>query len=126
MQVSEMLEEFHSTFGLTINTKPQLVDEKLGLLRQSLIDEENDELAIAVERDDLVEIADALADIVYVAYGTALVYGIPLDTILEEVHRTNMDKLENGKVLRRSDGKVLKRKGWAAPDIESILKDASE
>jgi predicted HAD superfamily Cof-like phosphohydrolase len=68
-----------------------------------------------------VEIADALADIIYIACGTAVSYGIPLDRLFAEVHRSNMAKLVDGKVIRRSDGKVQKPEGWAPPNVKSIL-----
>jgi len=71
---------------------------------------------------DIVEIADALADIIYIACGTAVSYGIPLDKVFEEVHRSNMAKLVDGKPLKREDGKVIKPVGWTAPDIAGVLK----
>ena len=80
-------------------------------------------LSLPLERGDLVGIADALADIVYVAYGTALTYGIDLDAVLHEVHRSNMSKLgSDGKPLIREDGKVLKSERYFPPDIESVLR----
>jgi predicted HAD superfamily Cof-like phosphohydrolase len=91
-----------------------------------LITEEFNELCDAEEANDLVEIADALADIIYIACGTAVSYGIPLDKVFEEVHRSNMAKLVDGKVLRREDGKVQKPEGWTPPDIEGVLKKSHE
>jgi predicted HAD superfamily Cof-like phosphohydrolase len=90
-------------------------------LRKKLLIEEVNEYYNAEYADDLVEIADALADIIYIACGTAVSYGIPLDRVFTEVHRSNMAKLVDGKVLRRSDGKIQKPEGWTPPDIETIL-----
>lgn len=73
--------------------------------------------------DDHVEVADALADIVYVAYGTALTYGIDLDAVLQEVHRSNMSKLgPDGRPILREDGKVLKGPGYFPPAIGEVLR----
>jgi predicted HAD superfamily Cof-like phosphohydrolase len=99
------------------------VDPALARLRVALVEEEVGEFVAASERGDLIGVADALADIVYVAYGTALTYGIDLDAVLHEVHRSNMSKLGNdGKPLIRDDGKVLKSERYFPPDIESILR----
>jgi predicted HAD superfamily Cof-like phosphohydrolase len=99
------------------------IDQVLASLRVALLEEEVGEFVAASERQDLVGIADALADIVYVAYGTALTYGIDLDAVLHEVHRSNMSKLgSDGKPLIRDDGKVLKPEGYFPPDIESVLR----
>jgi predicted HAD superfamily Cof-like phosphohydrolase len=87
-----------------------------------LVAEEIDELMVASEKGDLVAIADALADIAYVVYGTALTYGIDLDSVLREVHRSNMSKLgADGKPLIRQDGKVLKSDRYRPPDIGPIV-----
>jgi predicted HAD superfamily Cof-like phosphohydrolase len=92
------------------------------LLRQALIEEEVGELADAVRAGDVVGVADALADIVYVAYGTAHVYGIDLDAVLDEVHASNMTKLgADGRPVRRADGKVLKGPHYRPPDIAAVL-----
>jgi predicted HAD superfamily Cof-like phosphohydrolase len=98
------------------------VDKSLAKLRVTLLQEEVAELVTASEKGDLVAIADALADITYVVYGTALTYGIDLDSVLREVHRSNMSKLgRDGKPLMREDGKVLKSDRYFPPDIESAL-----
>ena len=90
-------------------------------LRLALIEEEVGELAAAARADDLVGVADALADIVYVAYGTAHVYGIDLDAVLDEVHASNMTKLgADGRPIRRADGKVLKGPAYVPPDIADL------
>jgi len=92
-----------------------------GMIQQRL-QEEVDEYLTAEQEDNLVEIADALADIIYIACGTAVSYGIPLDKVFEEVHRSNMAKLVDGKPLKREDGKVIKPVGWTPPDIAGVLK----
>lgn len=92
-------------------------------LRMRLLEEEMREYLEAEKTNDFVEIADALADIIYIAAGTALCYGIPLDDVFDEVHRSNMAKLgADGKPLRREDGKIIKPKNWTPPDIEGVLK----
>jgi predicted HAD superfamily Cof-like phosphohydrolase len=99
------------------------IDHALARLRVALLHEEVGEFVAASERGDLNGVADALADIVYVAYGTALTYGIDLDAVLHEVHRSNMSKLgSDGKPLIREDGKVLKSEQYFPPDIESVLR----
>jgi predicted HAD superfamily Cof-like phosphohydrolase len=75
----------------------------------------------AESEDDIVEIADALADIIYIACGTAVSYGIPLNRVFDEVHRSNMAKLVDGKVIRRADGKILKPDGWTPPDTKAAV-----
>jgi predicted HAD superfamily Cof-like phosphohydrolase len=98
------------------------IDNALARLRVALLEEEVGEFVAASEKGDLVGIADALADIVYVIYGTALTYGIDLDSVLREVHRSNMSKLgSDGKPLIREDGKVLKSGKHFPPDIASVL-----
>lgn len=117
--------EFHLAFNLPIETRPQQnVAGGLGSLRVELLREEFEEFADAVENADLVAIADALADIVYVAYGSALTYGIDLDAVLREVHRANMSKLgADGRPLMRGDGKVLKPATYSPPDVRRVLLD---
>lgn len=115
--------EFHRAYGLPVRTVPSAaVDLSEVTLRQSLIEEEVAELAAAARAGDIVGVADALADIVYVAYGTAHVYGIDLDAVLDEVHASNMTKLgADGRPVRRADGKVLKGPDYRPPDIAAVL-----
>jgi len=113
--------DFHQAFGQRIGEKPELPDIEERKLRMKLLDEEVFEYTDAEYADDLVEIADALADIIYIACGTAVSYGIPLDDVFAEVHRSNMAKLVDGKVIRREDGKIQKPEGWQPPDIKRIL-----
>ena len=117
----EMVRDFHEAFGQRIGEKPALPDMRERALRMKLLQEEFREYTEAEGDDNLVEIADALADIIYIVCGTAVSYGIPLDELYAEVHRSNMAKLVDGKVLRRDDGKVIKPEGWTSPDIAGIL-----
>jgi predicted HAD superfamily Cof-like phosphohydrolase len=114
--------DFHIAFGQRVSDTPSLPDENERHLRKTLLQEEFNEYITAEAENDLIEIADALADIIYIACGTAVSYGIPLDKIFEEVHRSNMAKLVDGKVLRREDGKIQKPAGWTAPDIAGVMK----
>jgi predicted HAD superfamily Cof-like phosphohydrolase len=115
--------EFHAAFNLPRQTQPSLdVEQSLETLRVSLLEEEVGELVSATHARDLVGIADALADITYVVYGTALTYGIDLDSVLGEVHRSNMSKLDqDGKPIIRTDGKVLKSERYSPPNIAAVL-----
>lgn len=117
------VKDFHIAFGQRVGTSPAIpenFDERD--LRMSLLEEEVNEYFDAEESLDIVGIADALADIIYIACGTAVSYGIPLDKVFEEVHRSNMAKLVDGKPIYREDGKVLKPEGWTPPDIQGVLK----
>jgi predicted HAD superfamily Cof-like phosphohydrolase len=105
---------------------PQVPSQDRQKLRYDLIVEEVvKELLPALVQEDLVQIADALADSIYVLVGTALEYGIPLDRVWAVVQRANMAKVDptTGKVRKREDGKVLKPEGWTAPDIDAILRE---
>jgi predicted HAD superfamily Cof-like phosphohydrolase len=118
------LTQFHAAFNLPMRRLPSAdVGPALARLRVALLEEEVGEFVAASERGDLIGVADALADIVYVAYGTALTYGIDLDAVLHEVHLSNMSKLDtDGKPLIRDDGKVLKSERYFPPDVESVLR----
>lgn len=122
-RIAAQVRAFHEAYGLPAAERPvaRLSDEVVRL-RQDLIDEELAELRAATAAHDIVEVADALADIVYVAYGTAWVYGIDLDAVLEEVHASNMTKLgRDGRPVRRADGKILKGPDFRQPDIAAVL-----
>jgi predicted HAD superfamily Cof-like phosphohydrolase len=114
---------FHEAFDLPRQASPNIeIDESQARLRIALLKEEVGEFADAVAAADLVAIADALADIVYVAYGTAVAYGIDLDMVLGEVHRSNMSKLgKDGQPLIRGDGKVIKSDQYVPPDVARVL-----
>lgn len=123
-RIAEQVREFHETFGCDIAPKGYLGfgSDKLRQLRLDLLVEEVEEYENASEVEDIVEVADALADMVYIIYGTALSYGIDLDAVLDEVHASNMSKLTaDGKVLMREDGKILKSDGFFRPDIARVL-----
>ncbi len=115
--------DFHRAYGLPVRDVPTAeVGPDQVALRLALIQEEVGELADAAAAGDLIGVADALADIVYVAYGTAHVYGIDLDAVLDEVHASNMTKLgADGRPIRRADGKILKGPGYRPPDIAAVL-----
>jgi predicted HAD superfamily Cof-like phosphohydrolase len=116
------VKKFHKSFGQRIGKKPEFPDMAERELRGKLLTEEFKEYIEAEHTNDLIEVADALADIIYIACGTAVSYGIPLDKVFEEVHRSNMAKLgPDGKPIYREDGKVMKPEGWTPPDIKSIL-----
>ena len=117
----DAVEAFHEAFGLLRGEHPELPDLPTRGLRIKLLREEFEEYLKAEAEDDLVEVADALADIIYIAYGTAVAYGIPLDRVFAEVHKSNMAKLVDGKVIRRADGKILKPETWTPPDIKGVL-----
>lgn len=118
----DQVHEFHRVYECNISGKPQLPSEAERELRRSLLEEEFKEYLLAEQDNDLVEIADALADMLYIINGTCVSYGIPIDEIFNEVHASNMSKLdENGQVVRRSDGKVLKGPNYFKPKISEIL-----
>ena len=117
----DAVDAFHEAFGLLRAQAPQLPDEPARQLRIDLLYEEYCEYLKGEEDDDLVQIADALADMIYIALGTAVAYGIPLDRVFAEVHKSNMAKLVDGKVIRRADGKILKPETWTPPDIKGVL-----
>lgn len=122
MDPHKALWEFHAAFDLVRSNAPELPSKEIRELRKSLLEEEWTEYLEGEQADDIVEIADALADIIYIAYGTAVAYGIPMDRVFAEVHRSNMSKLgEDGKPIYRDDGKVLKPSTWSPPDIRGIL-----
>lgn len=113
---------FHRATDLPVLESPRLPKDRVDL-RTNLILEEAREFIDALIKDDVAEVADALADLIYVAVGAALEFGIPLDRVWNAVHRSNMLKIDpaTGKVRKREDGKVLKPEGWQPPDIRSAL-----
>ena len=114
---------FHEKFGCYIASKPGFPSAEVTKLRTDLFLEEVKELTEAMKREDIVETADAFADLIYVTVGWALACGIPLDKVWEEVQKSNM--LKDGGATR-ADGKILKPEGWVAPDIKSIIDEASK
>ncbi|MGW2618125.1 pyrophosphohydrolase domain-containing protein [Streptomyces sp. NPDC001500] len=120
---ADLVREFHRAFGLDVRTTPTEVPQPLAEQRKNLLAEEAAEVAEVSESGPLDRLAHELADVVYVAYGTALVHGIDLDAVLAEIHRSNMTKLgPDGRVARRADGKVLKGEHYRVPDVSAVLR----
>lgn len=118
--------KFHNTFGIKNELAPIAeVGTDTYLLRYKLMREENEEYLEAAEKGDLVEIADALGDMMYILCGTILSHGLQhkIEEVFEEIQRSNMSKLDaNGKPIYREDGKVLKGESYFKPNIADILK----
>ena len=113
---------FMKTFGQEIKTKPSLSTEKINKLRIDLIKEELEELKEAMNNKDLLEVADALTDILYVTYGAGHAFGIDLDQCFEEVQNSNMSKLDdNGKPIYNDAGKVMKGPNYFKPDLSKFV-----
>ena len=115
--------EFMKTFGQEVKNKPSFSTDKINQLRVSLIQEELDELKEAMSNNDLLEVADALTDLLYVTYGAGHAFGIDLDKCFEEVQNSNMSKLgEDGKPIYNEFGKVMKGPNYFKPDLEKFIK----
>ena len=113
---------FMKTFGQEVKTKPSFSTEKINKLRIDLIKEELQELNEAMNNNDLLEVADALTDILYVTYGAGHAFGIDLDKCFEEVQNSNMSKLgENGKPIYNESGKVMKGPNYFKPDLSKFV-----
>lgn len=128
--MTDQVKEFHQVFKHPIGTKPSLdfysdnpeTNAKLHSLRVGLIREELGELEDAIADNDVVEVADALADLLYVVLGAAHCYGIPIDEVFNEVHSSNMSKLDaDGNPILREDGKILKGPNYFRPNITDII-----
>jgi len=118
----ESVGDFMESFGQEVHNEPTLRDSQTQQLRYDLIDEELEELKMAFDNDDIVEIADALTDLLYVVYGAGHAFGIDLDECFLEVHESNMSKLgEGGRPIYREDGKVLKGPDYFPPNLKEIL-----
>ena len=118
----EDVKTFMKTFGQIVRTKPQFPNEKTMQLRFDLIKEELNELEHAMKSKDLTEVADALTDILYVAYGAGCAYGIDLDKCFKEVQRANMSKLgKDGKPIYNEKGKVMKGPDYLAPNLKQFV-----
>lgn len=117
----ERLKDFHRTFGVLISKKPGLISDKDFIRRLSLITSEDGELGDAVRRKNLVEIADALGDLLYVTFGMAVEMGLDIDRIFTEIHLSNISKAEeDGSVTKDEGGKVLKSKKYKPVDLSWI------
>tara|TARA_B100002019_G_scaffold277086_1_gene276550 strand:- start:190 stop:561 length:372 start_codon:yes stop_codon:yes gene_type:complete len=114
---------FMKTFGQNVKQSSSFSSEKINALRISLIKEELDELIEAMNKKDLVEVADALTDILYVTYGAGHAFGINLDDCFEEVQNSNMSKLDkDGKPIYNDKGKVMKGPNYFKPDLSKYIK----
>ena len=113
---------FMKTFGQEVKTKPSFSSDKINKLRIDLIKEELEELTEAINKKDLLEVADALTDILYVTYGAGHAFGIDLDRCFEEVQNSNMSKLdENGKPIYNNAGKVMKGSNYFKPNLSKFV-----
>ena len=113
---------FMKTFGQEVKTEPSFSTEKINKLRIDLIKEELQELTEAMNNKDLLEVADALTDILYVTYGAGHAFGINLDKCFEEVQSSNMSKLgENGEPIYNESGKVMKGPNYFKPDLSKFV-----
>src|SRR3954468_7144028 len=118
------VEEFHNVFQIGNASEIKLVEERDYTLRFNLIKEENEEYLDACKKGDIVEIADALGDQLYILFGTILKHGLQhkIEEVYDEIHRSNMSKLdEKGEPIYREDGKILKSNLYFRPDIKSVL-----
>ena len=113
---------FMKTFGQDVKQSPSFSTDKINELRISLIKEELDELIEAMNKKDLVELADALTDILYVTYGAGHAFGVNLDKCFEEVQNSNMSKLDyNGRPIYNDKGKVMKGPNYSKPDLRKFI-----
>ena len=114
---------FMRTFGQEVKNKPSFSSDKINKLRYDLINEELTELKEALDKKDLLEVADALTDILYVTYGAGHAFGIDLDKCFEEVQNSNMSKLDdNGKPIYNDSGKVMKGPNYFKPNLRKFIK----
>jgi len=113
---------FMETFDQEVKANPSFSTDKINSLRYDLIKEELDELKVAMENNDLLEVADALTDILYVTYGAGHAFGIDLDKCFDEVQSSNMSKLdENGKPIYNKAGKVIKGPNYFKPNLSKLI-----
>lgn len=122
--MEQMVKQFNETYLVPTKDVPELPTEAEATRLNNLIHEELMELNEALDKGDIIEVADALTDILYVTAQQALAFGFPVDSLLREVHRSNMSKLDvDGKPILRHDGKVLKGLNFSEPDILKVLKE---
>ena len=117
----ELVGDFMEAFGQDVLVEPTWPDRAVTDLRVELIAEELEELEVAIDNDDMVEVADALTDLLYVVYGAGHAFGLDLDACFDEVHESNMSKIGPEGPIYREDGKVLKSENFFAPDLKSVL-----
>jgi len=117
----EDVKYFMERYGQEVKTKPSFPDDKIVRLRYDLIKEELDEFSSAIKDKDIVEVADALTDLLYVVYGAGHSWGINLDKCFAEVQRSNMSKLgEDGKPIFNENGKVMKGPNYSKPNLKQF------
>ena len=125
LSIMNSVKEFHQVFGLDHHEIPRAdVGQRIIELRHRLMAEENDEYLEAAKNNDLVQIADALGDKLYILCGTIIAHGLQhkIVEVFEEIHRSNMSKLdESGQPVYRDDGKIMKSRRYFQPDIASVL-----
>ena len=118
----EKVKQFMSTFGQEVKDRAEFPDDKIVNLRIKLIEEELQELKDAIKNKDIVEVADALTDILVVTYGGAVAWGLEIDKCFNEVHRSNMSKLSaDGKPIYNEYGKVMKGPNYSPPDLKKFI-----
>ena len=118
----ELVGDFMESMEQEVRIVPSFPEDHIQNLRKDLIEEELDELNLAIDNQDLVEVADALTDLLYVVYGAGHAFGIDLDECFKEVHRSNLSKLgEDFKPIKREDGKVLKPNTYSPPNLKFVL-----
>ena len=118
----EKVKQFMNTFGQEVKDKPEFPNDKIVDLRIKLIEEELQELKDAIKENNLIEVADALTDILVVTYGAGIAFGINLDKCFEEVHRSNMSKLSaEGKPIYNEYGKVMKGPNYSKPNLKQFI-----
>ena len=119
----QKVKNFMETFGQEVKSRPSFSSDKINMLRYNLIKEELDEFKQALDNNDLLEVADALTDILYVTYGAGHAFGINLDACFEEVQNSNMSKLgHDGKPIYNNQGKVMKGPNYFKPDLSKFVK----
>ena len=118
----EKVGEFMKTFSQEVKSKSSLSSDKINILRINLIEEELEELKLSIKQKNLLEVADALTDILYVTYGAGHAFGINLDKCFEEVQNSNMSKLgDDGKPIYSEKGKVMKGPNYFKPNLSNLL-----
>lgn len=121
----EAVSDFHKTYKLAVRHQPSVdLPKNQALLRFDLMAEENEEYLEAAQNNDLVEVADALGDMLYILFGTILDHGLQhkIEEVFDEIHKSNMSKLDsNGQPIYREDGKVMKGPNFLNPDLKKIL-----
>jgi len=118
----DKVKTFMETFGQEVKNRPSFSSDKINSLRYDLIKEELDELKVAIDNKDILEVADALTDILYVTYGAGHAFGINLDECFDEVQNSNMSKLGiDGNAIYNEDGKVMKGPNYFKPNLSKFL-----